>query len=350
MGYSTATLCLLSLALACSSPKFEVVGDGGTDAGGAGGQDASAGGSSGSGGSSASGGLAGGTATGGLAGTAGAGGGTGGNTGCNGQEVCAPQLPSGWFGPFAVARQQGAFAEPTCPAGWSNDPAFSANQKLQPGPSCSCTCGGSASCSGKIEVTAFAETGSCTTPCIGPFTLDSSCQFLPSGCGSRIQIQAATIDNNCDPLSTSVPAPKWDFKLTSCGSSGGDQCIDGGLCFPRVDPPFNRICIAKQGDVPCSEPGYSNKELGHKNYSDTRKCTGKCKCDVFDPGTVNVHPQGGCTTPAAKIKATQGVQCQPGVDTGPLNFTMGACNCTPSGLGTTGAATATNPITYCCTT
>ncbi len=325
--------------MGCSAPRFEVAGDGGSDAGGAGsgGQDASAG-------SSAMGGSAGGAATG---GSAGAGGGTGGNTGCGGTDICAPPAPSGWSGPFALAKQLPA---PSCPTGWSPDANFSANQTLQPGTACQCSCGGSATCSDKIEVTAFADYGSCTTKCAGPYTLGSTCQLLPTNCGPRIQVQAADVTNNCFPLSTSVPTPKWKDTLTSCKAPTGDQCVGGGTCVPGNPAPFNRLCIAQLGDAQCSVPGYPNKLLGHKDFSDDRACSGKCKCDVLDPGTVNVYPPGGCTTATVTIKATAQVQCQPGVSTGPLDFIKGACTCSPSGLGTTGTATATDPVTYCCTT
>ncbi len=347
MRHSTATWLIGLVALACSSPQFDVEEtekDGFAGTGGGAWPDASAGGSSGSGG------AGGGAGSSGNSGTAGATG-TGGGSGCATTETCLPAVPSGWTGPVTIF--QGSSA-PACQGAWQLDSSLSANQDLNPGAeACSCSCVGDPGCGSTIAVTSSGTAG-CGTFCDATFALGSTCHKLPT-CSKYIKLAPVSVNSTCAGKKTkAIPTATWDQEVTACTAVGGAQCANGGVCAPVVLPPFNRFCVAQLGNVATCPAGYPNRELAHKAFSDSRKCDGTCTCSAFNNSNVKVYAGGGCGGAGTSKAATLGSPCYPTTfGSPPVDLSVKffkSCSCLPDSLSMTGALQGVQPVTYCCTT
>ncbi len=343
---STALLSTL-VALGCSSPQFEVGGEGGKDgfagSGGSAWPDASVGGSS---------------ATGGVGGSSGAAGssgasGTGGSSGCATAETCLPAVPpGGWTGPVTIA--QGSTTA-LCQGGWTQDASLSAKQGLDGGAeACSCSCTGDPGCGSQITVTGSGVAG-CGTPCDSSFFLGSTCQKLPT-CSKYMKLSPLNVNKKCAGKKTeAIPAPSWQTEVTACRATGA-SCANGGVCAPAVLSPFDRFCIARVGDIATCPAGYPNRELAHKAFLDTRACDGACTCSGFitNKSEVKVYAGGGCggagTTNAAKLGGScyMTTFASPPVDLSVKFFS--SCSCKPESISMTGNLKGVQPVTYCCTT
>jgi hypothetical protein len=157
--------------------------------------------------------------------------------------------------------------------------------------------------------------------------------------------------------------PTWKTFARGCKAVPRVPCNGGaGICLaaPPATAGF-RVCIYQVGDNDCTGPElvpYTEKHVFYKDYQDTRSCAA-CSCGSPSgstcSSTVSIYTDGACSTLAysATVDAT-GPACHDLPAGSPLGsksatapkYTPGTC--APSGGEPTGAATPTNPSTYCC--
>jgi hypothetical protein len=311
--------------------------------------------------------------------------------------ACVPPVPAGWQGP--VAFYEGTDAAPLCNAsGGFPTQKQSAHSGIVPGtatcPTCACNFTGTPECKANLVFgsTADCQGGSCwgsqTGVCNGsPITATNGiCQGIglcQNGATkpTSLEITSASVTGTCTVNSTGsadIPAPGWTNEVRACGDAPatGKGCGTDGACMPVPTTPFsNSACIYKTGDTSCPSP-FSNKHVVHQNAQDTRSCT-PCGCGALaggncTGGTVNVYPAAGCGSGAQA--ATIGACNDIGVDPSPNPAVTGQCEsppgtpnaadsrsvlysgatvagtpaCPPTGGQVSGAATAIDPITFCC--
>lgn len=320
----------------------------------------------------------------GLSGGAGGvgGSGSGGSAGAMGDVCgqCAPGPPNGFDNPVLlwIGEEQDA---PTCPV---DAPAFAFEgyADLDAPTDCGvCSCGAPAgSCSLPAAMTAGAASCAGDTPAT-PHTgfdpasgWDGSCdanQAIPSGklCAGVKCVQSLTIDppglseGAClpsKPPSTQPPAVFHTF-ARGCQAVPRTPCADAsGICLAAAPPqPGWHVCVYQKGDAACpSFSPYQDKRLFYAGVEDTRGCS-DCACGPPVGGScsvsVSVFTDGACGSLAYTTTVDSGgADCHDLPAGTPLGsrsaaapvYTPGAC--APSGGSPTGAATPTQPATYCC--
>jgi hypothetical protein len=324
---------------------------------------------------------AGGAGTGG-AGTGGAG--TGGMTdaGPDGPDFCgqcAPGPADGWDNPVLlwVGPKKDA---PACPLD-APKVAFEGYADLDAPLDCgTCTCTtptGSCALPGTMTANAAscAQNGGST-----PHTLfdpsagwDGTCDTnasIPSGklCSGVKCVQSLSVGplmlNEASGTPSTPPAPAaptWTTFGRSCKAVPRVPCNGGqGICLAS-SPPGYRVCIFHGDEKDCTSPSlspYTEKHVFYDAYQDTRACT-PCTCGVPTgsscASTVSIYTDGACSTLAYSSTVTSsGPACHDLPAGTPLGsksataptYTPGSC--APDGGQPMGAATPTNPSTYCC--
>jgi hypothetical protein len=309
--------------------------------------------------------------------TATGGAGTGGGSSCPGQCVRGPAV--GWTFPNLVWFGADPSQAPQC---WPEAPllAFEGHEGLDAPIDCgTCTCTPSTgSCSLPTSMTANAATcaqnGTSTphTPFDPSSGWNGACdtnESIPSGklCSGVKCVQSLTIgplamtENGCVPSEPPAQStPTWKTFLRACQSVQHDLCESSGdICIPSSPPGF-RVCIYQKGDNDCPSEftPYAEKHLVAVGYNDTRTCS-PCACGAPSGGacssTVSVYTDGACSTLAYSATVTSsGPDCHDLPSGTPLGsksataptYTPGSCM--PSGGEPMGAATLTQPATYCC--
>lgn len=142
-----------------------------------------------------------------------------------------------------------------------------------------------------------------------------------------------------------------------CGLPQVASCNTRPDCVASPVPaqPFTRLCIHKDGDVPCPSADYADKFVAFKSIDDKRTCTA---CGTPTPTGGACGTAWGvsgsdlaCATQAAPSDKTIGTcYSYPGIGT---HVNIGAAapsagTCTPTGGQATETATLTAPVTFCC--
>jgi len=313
------------------------------------------------------------------------------DTDCQTGFTCAPVTPTGWTGP--VAFYEGTDAPPDC-LNSGGYPTLKQNAKsgLDGGtatcPTCSCDPPTGATCSGDIYVynqtnctgNQWAPTGGGPTATIS--TADT-CKNFPNLCydntskpqGARLQ-NVVFSGGTCQAKSTgqkTIPTATWTNSVRACGDAPGSGAGCGtGVCLPRPSAPFgSSLCIFKLGDTACPAP-FSTKKLSNLNFTDNRDCE-VCGCgnaaggSCSNPVATLYTDSNGCTATAQTITGEgtcialtadpdpnpSNPNCPTTGDpaetrAGKFSATPTGGTCPTTGGTVTGAATATEPVTFCC--
>lgn len=243
---------------------------------------------------------------------------------------------------------------------------------------CSCDAP-SGSCELPATVTANAAScalNSATTPhtTFDPVTgWSGSCDdsdSIASGklCSGVQCVQSVTIaplavnESGCAPVTQPVPkgSPStWATFARACtGTPRGACASPAEMCSP-VAPPGFRACVFTRGDLDCpSFSPYRDKHVFYEGLDDTRGCT-PCTCGAPAGSTcsslLSIYTDAACSALLDAITITSSTpQCHdlpPGSalgskSAGPATYTPGAC--VPSGGEPVGAATPSQPVTFCC--
>jgi hypothetical protein len=304
--------------------------------------------------------------------------------------ACVPGTPAGWTGPVALF--EGAEDAPQCgESGGFPVQKQAAHSGLVEGTSTcpTCTCNASASsCTANLV---FFESATCSAGgcwgngvgCPGS-ALEAEngiCEplgFCQSNGGntkaSGVIATAITAKGGCTSGSTGaadIPTPTWNNNVRACGDAPtGQGCGGGNVCAPKPAAPFGTsACIYKTGDTACPSP-YSTKKLVHQNVQDTRSCT-PCGCGPLtgatcSAGTLTIYTGDFCSQNPQPLAVSScetmtvdptpsAPQAQCGnlpADTRSAMLTgstlTGTPDCAETGGVISGAATAIDPITFCC--
>ncbi len=287
---------------------------------------------------------------------------------CGGRFACAPAVPVGWMGPFAL--YAGSPPLPACGPNFYG-PALDGYAGLTaPAAVCTCACGPpqGVQCSSPA-VSFYGSSATCATlgalPC-------GSASLIPGACtpvdvtrscgallGNTMTLPTSTVSpGNCMPLGTvAVARFTWATNARACGSSIAltqADCAAGTVCAPVSTTPFQRaVCIAQSGDVACPLSGYTTRSVYYARVDDSRGCPG-CSCGpVTGASCTNSIDQftssdGGCTTRQTTYLAGR---CQPVQQPADLQLTVTASGgaCAPDAGAPVGSATPAGVMTYCCT-
>lgn len=313
-------------------------------------------------------------------GSSGAGGDAGdAGNGCNG--ICVPGQANGfdypgfiWFGAEKDA--------PQCPD-YASNLGYEGHADLDAPFTCdSCTCSTpTGSCGLPSQMTANAAScalnGTSTphTPFDPATGWDGTCDTndsIPSGklCSGVKCVQSLSIgplsvlnESPCTPSQSTTPPPAtWKTFVRGCRHLPYESCPDGpGLCNPAPQPGSGfRICMFHNNDVDCpSFSPYSEKHVAYDDFMDTRACS-PCTCGTPSGGkcssAISIYADGACSTaplvtPIVDSTGTTCLDLPAGTPLGsksvaPASYSPGACQ--PGGGMPTGAATPTNPSTFCC--
>jgi len=149
-------------------------------------------------------------------------------------------------------------------------------------------------------------------------------------------------------------------RVCGAGNPPSDPCANlGKICIPVAQPGF-LVCIEHDGDVPCPTAfsPYADKHVFYATLQDTRGCS-PCTCDAPMGSTcsapVSVYTDGACAVLAyTAAVGSSGPACHALPSGSPLGSkaagtaTYAPGLCTPGGGVPMGAATPTEPSTYCC--
>ncbi|MBX3185052.1 MAG: hypothetical protein KF915_20685 [Polyangiaceae bacterium] len=384
-------------------------GNGATAGNGAGGSGGVAGNGATGGvaGNGATGGVAGNGATGGVAGTGAGGSGGSGETNCHngidddedGLIDCADpdcvgagyecvNLPDGWSGP--VAAQEGPFGStPTACGGQYPTVEISAfSQPNQPANCAACNCGtpNGAACGLPVNCEATQDcpgiipenyglhrglslwvAAGCSGAGAWSFPVSATCQSFSLEPGSPPEAPVSAEANapvvtggSCLPSGGgSLGGDPWSIRVRGCGPTAleGGGCGGTNTCLPPAAAAFDRgVCVYRDGDHDCPSP-FDAKRTYYRNFVDERVCT-PCSCGAPSGvecagDKVDIWSGGGCIgTPHATV-TDPGTTCTPAAPGLTLSFrytpgTPTGGSCAPSGGQSTGTATATDPVTFCC--
>lgn len=288
-------------------------------------------------------------------------------------------LPDGWDGP--VALYEGT-TPPACQGNYPTTEVGAFKSLVAPPASCgACTCTtpagvscgvphmlllDSASCSGGNGWEIDFVNGAVTLPedqCAN-YNLDPG-STSPQPPLSASSLKPATTGGSCAPGggTPTLPPTSWTTRARGCGEpSGGSKAAGCGAntCMPPAGGAFNRgACVYQQGDVACPSGSFSSKFVYSQGVDDQRGCS-SCSCGSPDgvecPGSkLEVWSSAGCSgAPAGTINTPGDGSC---IDvtttlTPGLKYKKGTASggsCPASGGLPTGSATATQPITFCCT-
>jgi hypothetical protein len=274
--------------------------------------------------------------------------------------TCAPEVPSGWTGPYSAHI---AATASSCPAAAPTEifTGFEGNLDAQ-NPTCSvCSCG--------------PPNATCSFPNVRFYNL--------SGCGDLQGIENASVLNGCDSIvgpgtdSDSVrgrdtsspqggvggctptgvvatlPPATFDNEMRLCASPMlGAGCGTGSRCIPTPEAPFSdKPCIMKSGDEDCPMSGYVDKQLVYAGYTEGRVCT-MCTCGSAEGvecnATTTVYEDLGCVGQSHVVPHDEScVTTNESVLSMSLDIQV-AGGCAEQGGQPDGVATPTGERTVCC--
>ncbi len=279
--------------------------------------------------------------------------------GCVAPQDCV-EVPAGWTGPYAVGTFGNSQAPPTCSGAFAAS-VFSLGSEPRSDASCGCECDSPifAECS-PVKV------GSSSLSDCGLISGGSLLQISPGACvevpvpasGRYINIAAATYSaQSCNPIPTvSIPPPRFATITVGCAAPQPAACGTAGTCLKPLDPPFDALCISRDGDRECPD-GFSERRLVHATLEHDLACT-ECRCEA---------PEGTCTGDVVLTNADAPRGCDETVSTVYERVAPGACgevlhterrlafweptaagSCEPVGGELRGSVRPLDPVTLCC--
>lgn len=270
---------------------------------------------------------------------------------------CLPPAPEGWKGPSATYDGAEATKPAACPTGYT-EKEVDAHQGMTAA-AATCDCGTPVikdrrctfsvrDCNGGGIIAKVSGCGLVDDPNnLFSFKLDSPF-FSPGSC---------TYPNQ----KTVAPAPSFAKTNVACGLPQVSACVADGsarpdcVAVPVPDQPYGKVCIHKDGELPCPSADYANRFVAYKKVDDTRTCSacsgsvnagGSCgtkwsirsnlgQCDI--PNLTPDKDLGTCYSSADGSEFIDTNTMQPG--SGTCTTTAG----TPSGV-----ASSVEPVTFCC--
>lgn len=269
---------------------------------------------------------------------------------------CLPPAPAGWKGPSATYDGAAGTKPASCPTGYT-EKEVEAHQGM----------------------TAATHSCDCGTPLIK----DRRCTFTVRNCnggGIIAKVSGCSLvddQNNLfsfkldSPFFTAgsctypdqkpvAPPPSFAKTNVACGFPQAAACLsDGGgrpdcVAAPVPDQPYGKVCIHKDGEVPCPSADYANRFVAYKNVDDKRTCSacsgtasaGSCgtkwsiRADLMACNTVNLSPDKSLDTCYSSADGSEVI------DTNTMQPSSGTCTTTagtPSGI-----ASSIDPVTFCC--
>ncbi|MDI1449222.1 hypothetical protein [Polyangium sp. 6x1] len=287
-----------------------------------------------------------------------------------GADLCVPNAPPGWEGPFWVRRSPwDGMSGPSCPAGFTGSAHY-----MSPVPAaCTpCTCGdvegaacsppkfrcwASKNCSGDAVNTTIATVGGCEKPFIF--------QLNPGAASCRIINPGDLLSNGTCPASGGELTDPGLFQqiVSACELAAGAGCAEGSSCAPPLDDGA-RICVRSSGGGVCPSGWDGETITAYTSGQDARNC-GACTCKqdvgVCEGGTYRIFDADGCQ------EAGSGADADP-----PIDVTGSACanvsaladsgtfsiqaleasvlpvTCTAEGGAPSGAVLMEGAVKYCC--
>jgi hypothetical protein len=304
---------------------------------------------------------------------------------------CAPSVPAGWTGYFAV--YDGAINDPGCPTEYATE-NFLGNKNLQAPPAtcstCACAAPTGQTCVAPTTITiddaacganntCFAEMalGPANGSCFLDFFLAADTFCGPGGnctaggggttnCNVSVSVPAASVTGGMCAASGGTPDIQpltWSNLGRACGDpvTTGLGCNVNQICLPKPPAPFEGgICIRQDGDVPTCPANFANKHVFFGGATDNRGC-GACSCAAPSGGscevTVQVHSNNACTSQVANLVTSAAGDCEAIVPANPeirgrrstVTKPPSGSTCNPAGGQATGMAVPTGPVTFCCT-
>jgi hypothetical protein len=287
--------------------------------------------------------------------------------------TCVPPVPSGgWQGPEEL--YSGAGAPPACGTSFKSTPSYDGFASLDaPAAICSlCTCGSPTGVTCSSVAAEFFSDSSCSTACSSATTAslaNGACTSVTadlSSCsatlgGPYLEISTPKADSGFCPPSKEIPAIiplSWGTQAQACRPSGGTSgsCSGGAVCVPPSDPLYSNYCVHQKGDLACPGTGYPSKFLFYGGDVDSRSCT-TCSCggvsdEVCELSQVDAYSDS-CLTETDVFTPLPEMCTSVPTGTTSLEYkvTITALpnSCTASGGTPKGAATPTEPTTFCCT-
>jgi hypothetical protein len=152
------------------------------------------------------------------------------------------------------------------------------------------------------------------------------------------------------------PDVHWEKQVRACRDDSARRagCGTAELCLPR-SPGSDfaaGYCVWREGEHDCPAERYTHKQTYHREFDDTRACS-ECSCggpSCSYSWKVFNSTDTSCATPLLEVsEVDQCVQVNPSSDKLRVGATIsGDGHCAPSGGASSGAITATKPITVCC--
>lgn len=275
---------------------------------------------------------------------------------CDG--VCVSEIPGGWLGPLALWMGDAGSEAPGCMDAYGTD-AGSFFADLDPGTAeCECTCDDATGivCSDPVGV-CFHDGGvSCFAVCMSPTNIPpATCTTVSVGGTTHVSASnpAPTNAGSCNPVPNhTLDTPSWATHAQACatGLASPEGCEAAEVCAPETTSPFERLCIAHEGDTPCPAGTFTDKHVLYEDYEDTRECSA-CTCGPADSscdGTVYfLNSAGGICNVFVDSVDAGGCSTHGGATR--VEYTPDPSGtCPPQGGNLTGEATPTGATTFCC--
>lgn len=289
---------------------------------------------------------------------------------CPGEtHFCAAPAPEGWSGPVAGTQALAGETLASCPDSYPTEEKLVFSELVESG-ACNCKCPGAAkdvACDngfiGKAAGSGFTCLQGISVGCFNigdpPCTLslppNSSCigtqsnNTLKDVSTIRVFLGKIKASGSC---SDAVQSDDLDAKFASeerhCGAEASPaSCPAEGLCLPSAgDSDFASLCIFQSGDLECPAE-YPDKRLRFEGIADDRSCS-DCSCHGPAIGTsCGGAVSLGCNAP--NIFTDSCTAHTPGQAI-TARYTPNEKNmpCSAVGAELLGAATPTDPTTFCC--
>ncbi|MEM6296452.1 MAG: hypothetical protein AAGA54_34620 [Myxococcota bacterium] len=264
---------------------------------------------------------------------------------------CAPDVPSGWDGPFYVAATEGDAA--ACPEGFPQQDVRFADL-VAPDAMCTCACQAVESNCG-VDYTLHL-TGGCFGDAIGGTLGNGECDPYATLFPLEIFVDSTVTGTagSCNPTTNdAVPDTSWETAVTVCMAPSGVGECEQGRCAAELPGSFDaRLCISQPGEHECPGSGYADRQMSYTGVDDERACS-TCECGT-EGGECEVavtgHANGNCTGSSSDLE----IGTCDGFDVNTGDYGVSATienktpSCTASGGEPVGEATPTGAVTVCC--
>ncbi len=264
-----------------------------------------------------------------------------------------PPIPEGWTGPMVLF--VGGSAPPACGAAWTQFADGGTAPSFAPD-GCVCYCGKPVGymCLTATKTTYFEKTGCDVNTNFFDAAPDGTCTTTTIvGIHSVLAKPTVPAGGMCSASQGALAPAGWKAFARVCAAPSGACPLPAAPSgFPQAK------CVSKSGATPAECPAeFPVANVIYRGISDTRACA-DCTCDA--PTGVNCQTQIGiftdmaCGSPAGTVPADGNCHDIGGADVVSQRIFIdpiagsGSCQA-HGGTVASGAVTATEPLTVCCT-